>query len=152
MPFVSVETAEVYMRVFCDFGREFRAVDEDRENPKTTLVDNIVIKGSRDSGEFLVNCIEGERNDMSKGDTIVLQFNDDSDVTNGGDYGYTVLYIKNLATITVKMVRPSQSRMQYLQSTLNNTKGGNLFKCAKVPRTIPFLPWDDAIWLYKRQC
>ena len=45
IPFVSIETAGVYGRVFCDFGKEFRVVDEDGKTPKTTLVDNIVVEG-----------------------------------------------------------------------------------------------------------
>jgi len=141
--FVSIEIAGVYRRVFFDFGREIRVVDKDRETPNTTLVDNIVVKGGGDNGEFLVKCIEDERHDVSKGDTIGFQFNDDSNDTDGGDYRCMVLYVKNLTTITVKMVRPSQISVKYVQSRLNNPKSGNLFACVKVPRTIPFLPREN---------
>merc|ERR1740124_270496 len=150
IPFVSIETAGVYGRVFCDFGKEFRVVDEDGETPKTTLVDNIIVEGGGDDGGFLVNCVEGERHDVSKGDTIVFQFNDHSDTIDQGDYRCTVLYVKNPTTITVEMVLPSQTRIKYLQSRLNDPKGGNSFKRVKVPRTIPFLPLDDAIRLHER--
>ena len=139
VPFVLIETMGIYRRVFCDFGREFRMVDEDGETPKTTLEDNITVNGSGDDRGFLVNCIEGEGHGLSKGGTLMLQFNNDINSTGKGGYWCIVLYVKNPITITVEMVRPSQSRMKYAQSRLNNLNGGSLFTRVKVPRTIPFL-------------
>ncbi|KAL7540920.1 hypothetical protein ACHAWF_006817, partial [Thalassiosira exigua] len=72
VPFVSVETAGVYAKVFCDFGDDFVVVDEDGEGPRSTLLDRVEAIPDDNGGRtrFEVRCLEGERHDVSLGDVV----------------------------------------------------------------------------------
>mmetsp|Transcript_13904 Transcript_13904/g.27252 ORF Transcript_13904/g.27252 Transcript_13904/m.27252 type:complete len:1445 (+) Transcript_13904:148-4482(+) len=78
VPFVSVETAGVHARLFCDFGPHFVVVDEDGETPRSTLLDRIEAVDGGEGQLFTVHCLEGERHDVSRGDVIEFQ-RDNSD-------------------------------------------------------------------------
>ena len=93
IPFLSVETAGVHAKLFCDFGPTFIVVDEDGETPRLTLLDRVVeeappppsssssLDDDDDEEEeeeelekvYTVNCLEGERHDVSMGDVIEFQ-------------------------------------------------------------------------------
>ena len=61
-----------HSQIFCDFGPSFVVVDEDRETPRSTLIDKIESKD--DNNEFLtIHCLDGERHDVSSGDVIEFQ-------------------------------------------------------------------------------
>jgi len=47
IPFVSLETAGVFGRIFCDFGENFQVVDEDGESPKTILLDRVEVGNNK---------------------------------------------------------------------------------------------------------
>ena len=78
VPFISVETAGVYARLFCDFGPNFVVVDEDGETPRSTLLHRVEEEVANDgdgkySGGgklYSVHCLQGERHDVSRGDVI----------------------------------------------------------------------------------
>lgn len=77
VPFISVETAGVHAKLFCDFGQKYVVVDEDGETPRSTLLHCIEEESSTvgDVGEiaerlYVVKCLEGERHDVSKDDII----------------------------------------------------------------------------------
>ena len=71
--FVATETAGVFGKVFCDFGTEFVVQDQDGETPLTTPLDHIDVE-SIDHGRIIVQCINGERHDVSNGDQIQFQY------------------------------------------------------------------------------
>jgi len=87
--FVSVETAGVFGRLFCDFGPTFEVYDADGETPLVTPLDrveirrpegestdkNVIMDGARNMTVF---CVEGEKHDVSKGDPIRFQWRDGS--------------------------------------------------------------------------
>ncbi|KAL3778057.1 hypothetical protein ACHAW5_011128 [Stephanodiscus triporus] len=77
VPFISVETAGVHARLFCDFGPCFVVIDEDGETPRSSLLHRVeeVANDDGDAGEggmklYSVHCLQGERHDVSKGDVI----------------------------------------------------------------------------------
>ena len=81
VPFISVETAGVYTKLFCDFGSNFVVVDEDGETPRSTLLEGVEEQDAEDHESiYTVKCLEDERHDVSKGDVIEFQSeNSDSD-------------------------------------------------------------------------
>eukprot|EP00571_Detonula_confervacea_P000614 CAMPEP_0172319668 /NCGR_PEP_ID=MMETSP1058-20130122/38333_1 /TAXON_ID=83371 /ORGANISM="Detonula confervacea, Strain CCMP 353" /LENGTH=1432 /DNA_ID=CAMNT_0013034763 /DNA_START=69 /DNA_END=4364 /DNA_ORIENTATION=+ len=89
VPFISVETAGVHAKLFCDFGPKFIVVDEDGETTRATLLDGVKeIPENNDADEssddlYTVNCLEGERHDVSKGDVIEFQGEHSDDIMSG---------------------------------------------------------------------
>ncbi|KAL9187802.1 hypothetical protein ACHAXT_006180 [Thalassiosira profunda] len=79
VPFLSVETAGVHAKMFCDFGPNFVVVDEDGETRRATLLDRVeAIETECDASEedckqYTVHCLEDERHDVSMGDVIEFQ-------------------------------------------------------------------------------
>jgi ubiquitin-activating enzyme E1 len=69
--FVATETAGIYGKVFCDFGAEFVVYDTDGETPTDIPLDRIE---ALDNDNIVVYCVNGERHDVSKGDTIRFQY------------------------------------------------------------------------------
>lgn len=67
--FVSVETAGVYGRTFCDFGPTFDIHDIDGETPLVVPLDRVEVLND-DERTVLIRAVSGERHDMSKGDEI----------------------------------------------------------------------------------
>ncbi|KAL3811063.1 hypothetical protein ACHAXA_009011 [Cyclostephanos tholiformis] len=89
VPFISVETAGLHAKLFCDFGPNFVVVDEDGETPRTTLLHRVEEVMNDDDGNagkiggemrlYSVNCLQGERHDVSRGDVIEFHGNNDDD-------------------------------------------------------------------------
>eukprot|EP00934_Nitzschia_sp_Nitz4_P004540 Nitzschia sp. Nitz4//scaffold166_size90379//17632//20571//NITZ4_005049-RA/size90379-processed-gene-0.40-mRNA-1//1//CDS//3329538172//4530//frame0 len=69
IPFVSVETAGVYGRVFSDFGPTFTVYDTDGETPLTIPFGRIEVLDC-EQGTLRLHTMEGERHDVSRGDRI----------------------------------------------------------------------------------
>lgn len=69
--YVSVETAGVFGKVFCDFGDKFQVWDADGETPIATPLLQIEIFAKN---IVSVHCVEGEKHDVSKGDQIQFQY------------------------------------------------------------------------------
>lgn len=77
-PLVAVETAGVFGRVLCDFGEMFVVHDSDGETPAVTPL--LSIRRSEEHNEhdststttttMMIQSVDGEKHDVSKGDTI----------------------------------------------------------------------------------
>lgn len=158
IPFVSVETAGVFARTFCDFGPSFTVVDEDGETPKETLLDRIELatsdddrKGAKDDAEdiFAVHCLEDERHEVSRGDQIVFQkgaeFNSDGE--GAGDEQDNelgrceVLRVKNPTQFTVRRVHANgdyeeTNAEDYIHRVNHDALS---FSRIKLPREVEFI-------------
>ncbi|EED92704.1 ubiquitin activating enzyme, partial [Thalassiosira pseudonana CCMP1335] len=130
VPFVSVETAGVYSRIFCDFGPSFVVVDEDGETPRSTLMEKVEILAGDDGTEqhFTVHCLEGERHDVSRGNVIEFQ----------GDYSQD-----GVRTATFPQCEVSPSSKATLDSLLEGE--ARSFSRIKLPRTIAFTSLRDIL-------
>lgn len=148
IPFISIETAGVYGKAFCDFGDNFHVVDEDGESPKATLIDHI---GNGD--EIVMHCVEGERHDVSKGDEITFQWKngveEEVDVDLHG-IRCIVTYVNNPTSFKVKFLYGSKEddlletdKIDGMISMLNTN--ANTFERKKIPRAVSFLSMREAI-------
>jgi ubiquitin-activating enzyme E1 len=153
IPFVSVETAGVYGKVFCDFGDEFHVVDEDGETPKSTLLHSVERTDRSDGQEVVINCLEGERHDVSKGDVIDFQFMNGSSEENIkilDSVECMVTYVKNPTCFNVKFCSKKDehqsidgSDLDSIIDCINNEANG--ISRVKIPRAIPFLSLKKAL-------
>lgn len=153
VPFVSIETAGVFGKVFCDFGNEFLVEDENGEPAKPTLFESIKreMKNSEESThDFELNCVEGERHDVSKDDKIEFQWK--SGYTNSSilfeDIDCVVRYVKNPTCFTIQFLHKNGNHitrelMDELFYRINN--GANIFVRVKEPKSISFLSLQDAL-------
>mmetsp|Transcript_22065 Transcript_22065/g.48077 ORF Transcript_22065/g.48077 Transcript_22065/m.48077 type:complete len:1256 (+) Transcript_22065:79-3846(+) len=155
IPFVSVETAGVFTRTFCDFGPTFTVVDEDGETPKETLLDRIELateendrKGAEEADDvFVVHCLEDERHEVSKGDQIVFQkgaeFAEEDDGSEessnqDNDLGRCeVLRVMNPTRFTVRRICSDDSGAEDYAHRVNHDALS--FSRVKVPREVEFL-------------
>jgi len=158
IPFISVETAGVYGRIFCDFGNEFYVVDEDGETPKITLLDKVACSQDDDQngitknkqGDITMYCVEGEHHDVSKGDVIEFQWKSDrniisEDCTNSEEnLRCHVLYVKNPScfTATFSSKSDSDSASDIIERINSNA---NSFSRVKVPKALSFLSLSEAL-------
>jgi ubiquitin-activating enzyme E1 len=156
LSFVSIETAGVFGRAFCDFGNIFHVVDEDGETPKPTLLERCLIKNdnNNDSNEFIVRSVEGERHDVSKGDIIQFQWENGDERMDGilGDelIECEVTYVEGPTCIRVKFIaREEESddidseNIKTAIDTINSK--ANAFVRVKVPQKVSFLSLSQAL-------
>ncbi|KAL7445941.1 hypothetical protein ACHAXM_011760 [Skeletonema potamos] len=139
VPFVSVETAGVHSRVFCDFGPNFVVVDEDGETPRSTLLDRVEEgDSSNNTNTLTVHCLEGERHDVSCGDVIQFQ-GDQSDGQDGSIKfpKYQVTTVKSPSCFTVKRSDEEEESAESLMILLGG--GARSFARVKVPKSTSFL-------------
>jgi len=118
VPFISVETAGVYARLFCDFGPNFVVVDEDGETPRSTLllrveeeeVANDDGDGNNRAGEkgkfYMVHCLQGERHDVSRGDVIEFQGEHGDDRGGGARSAFPKCRVASVKSPTCFIVTP----------------------------------------------
>lgn len=87
--FVSVETAGVYGRIFCDFGPKHEIHDSDGETPLVVILDRVEAITDENNNKvakvvskpqtlLLLKSVEGERHDVSRDDIVVFQRSDGS--------------------------------------------------------------------------
>ncbi|KAL7543014.1 hypothetical protein ACHAXR_012304 [Thalassiosira sp. AJA248-18] len=163
VPFLSVETAGVHAKLFCDFGPNFTVVDEDGETPRATLLDRVEEEISTDNDEssssddklFTVNCLEGERHDVSKGDVIEFQgeHNDDHGSSMIGKKSTSfpkcqVMSVKSPTCFMVKVwkkngessssIDDDTDKKSTLTSLLEGIAGARSFSRVKLPKQISF--------------
>jgi len=100
--FVSVETAGVYGRVFCDFGTKHEIHDSDGETPLVVPLDKVTAK-SCDVPRLLVKSVEGERHDVSRDDVVVFQRSNGSTME---DIPCRVINVLTPESIEVVLVDP----------------------------------------------
>jgi len=143
VPFVSVETAGVYSRAFCDFGPSFVVADEDGETPKPTLVQQL--ESTEEEGILLVRCVEGERHDVSRGDQIVFQ---GGGTQQSGCEGSECQIVKvhTPTRFTIKRMRESCSDDSSVDAFMEEMNANaKTFTRVKVPRKVSFIPLSQAI-------
>eukprot|EP00521_Asterionellopsis_glacialis_P013787 CAMPEP_0195302948 /NCGR_PEP_ID=MMETSP0707-20130614/31965_1 /TAXON_ID=33640 /ORGANISM="Asterionellopsis glacialis, Strain CCMP134" /LENGTH=1157 /DNA_ID=CAMNT_0040366337 /DNA_START=74 /DNA_END=3547 /DNA_ORIENTATION=- len=138
MPFVSVETAGVYGKTFCDFGSSFESFDADGETPLVVPLDHVV-ETENGEGNILVKCIEGEKHDVSKGDKIQFQLSTGEAMSQT----YTVQQVQTPQRFTIRLDE-SDDISDYTVVDTVNAKATS-FSRIKVSQTITFLPFGDAM-------
>ncbi|KAL7519500.1 hypothetical protein ACHAWX_005472, partial [Stephanocyclus meneghinianus] len=145
IPFVSVKTAGVYSQIFCDFGPCFVVVDENGENPRSTLINKI--EGHDDDKELLtVHCLDGERHDVSQGDVIEFQGDHNADVASRSATfpQCEVVAVKSPTCFTVKEREEHVSKQKSLLNVLLEGKARS-FSRVKIPRRISFSSLRDIL-------
>jgi ubiquitin-activating enzyme E1 len=137
--FVAVETAGVFGRVFCDFGSSFQVEDADGESPLVTPLDRI----EEDGNTLVVNCILGEKHDVSKGDQIEFQLRNGSAIAQR----CVVTNVQNPFRFSIQLLEGSSPTEQPSSSefvAFVNRQAAS-FRRVKVPQTIEFLSLDEAL-------
>ena len=141
IPFISVETAGIHAKVFCDFGDDFVVVDEDGETPRSTLLEKVEAVEEQADGEALyqVTCVEGERHDVSRDDVIefVGQHSDDRMVL--GSPVFPRCQVVSVRTPTQFIVKEFKSTGD-TGSTFDSLLAGEArsFARIKMPRQLSF--------------
>lgn len=148
VPFVSVETAGVYSRIFCDFGPLFVVVDEDGETPRSTLLEKVEILAGDDGTEqhFTVHCLEGERHDVSRGNVIEFQGDYSQDGVRTATFPQCeVVNVKSPTCFTVREWKDDESPSS--KARLDSLLEGEArsFSRIKLPRTIAFTSLRDIL-------
>jgi ubiquitin-activating enzyme E1 len=139
LAFVAVETAGVYGRTFCDFGRSFEVVDADGETPLVVPLDRIEpLEGNL----LQVTCIEGEKHDVSRGDCI--QFHSSSGETLSLDC--SVVHVESPRRITV---RCNLEVVPLVKMISQVNEQATSFSRVKIPKTVHFVSLQEAFELSK---
>jgi ubiquitin-activating enzyme E1 len=135
--FVSVETAGVYGRTYCDFGDDFEVHDPDGETALVVPLDHVEIL-NQDDRTMLVQCVDGERHDVSKGDTIKFQFG------NGEMLQFTcsVTHVQNPQRLSIRL-NSQDTELEDFVSTVNEKAAS--FSRVKIPEKVSFLPLEAAL-------
>ena len=131
--FISVETHGFYGRLFCDFGDNFKVVDEDGESPRRTLVRSI----EPNDDSFVVHCEDGEKHDVSKGD--IIQF-----TTKEGDEVSCFWEVEKVVTPFLFSCCNVGNEIYDLKSLESST-----ITRIKQPHKVPFLDLADSLRLAK---
>ena len=140
MSFVAVETAGVFGRIFCDFGNAFEVFDTDGETPLVTpllRVEAVVTEddSNRDDEQLVtIHCMEGEKHDVSKGDTVRFQF-------RNGDYSDATCKVEKVQTpyrFTARLDGIDAS------TVLEQWSEAVSFSRVKIPQTIEFVSLKQA--------
>jgi len=170
VPFVSIETAGVHAKLFCDFGAKFVVVDEDGETPRSTLLDRVEKEqdDNNDDGNdededesaqtlYTVHCLEGERHDVSKGDVIEFQGEHVDDEGASSKASFPKCQVTSVKSPTCFMVQTwengepvaagSSSSSSSSSSSLNSLLEGKArsFSRVKVPKQISFSSLGDIL-------
>mmetsp|Transcript_5712 Transcript_5712/g.8288 ORF Transcript_5712/g.8288 Transcript_5712/m.8288 type:complete len:1108 (+) Transcript_5712:146-3469(+) len=133
--FVSIETAGLYGKVFCDFGNGFKVFDRDGEDPLQTPLGKA--KVLIETGEIRVNCIDGEKHDVSQGDLI--DFRDAA----GNSIGFNCT--------VMKVINPKQFLIEISGSLSANdfceeiNQRSTSFSRLKVPEDVDFNTLDSVL-------
>lgn len=139
--FVALETAGVFGRLFCDFGPSFRVVDVDGEVPLVSPLDRLerVMDSDR---HILVNSIDGEKHDVSKGDHVEFLLKD------GSVYPGKCV-VTDVQTPFRFMVEVQQSEEDVDSFLLEMKEQAISFQRVKLSKETSFIPLSDALSLAK---
>lgn len=151
VPFISVETAGVHARIFCDFGSQFVVVDEDGETPRSTLLDRIEAVDDGEEQLFTVHCLEGERHDVSRGD--VIEFNGDTSDGMRAGLPFPKCQVVTVTSPTCFTVRGWAKEVDKMPSTSDTHSFAGLlegapqsFSKVKLPKTLSFSSLRDILY------
>ena len=163
VPFVSVETAGVHARGFCDFGPAFTVVDEDGETPRETLLGGAEPEpdqdGSGTEGCLTLTCLEDERHEVSRGDLIEFQLRGDvsglgGEGSDGEGWGggnalgrCEVMKVHGPTRLAVRQAggSPTAASLSLRDLAVRIGADGLSFSRVKVPREVPFLSLGEAL-------
>ena len=155
IPYLSVESAGVFGRIFCDLGPEFVVIDPDGETPRKTLFKELRV--DHDAGQlskFILKSVEGERHDVSNGDIIQFEWKPETSFDDSAPFSMStlmkVLKVHSPSMISVAFVdsldlRGEDSQLSHdaLVSYIN--KNADTFSRLKVSQTINFSCLRDAL-------
>jgi ubiquitin-activating enzyme E1 len=139
LAFVAVETAGVFGRVFCDFGSSFEVFDADGETPLVTPLDRVEDMGD---GTIVVHCVEGEKHDVSKGDTIEFQRRNGSLM----EARCIVVDVQNPFRFIARLESEIDEADDFMDQVNEDVAS---FRRVKVPQHLTFEPIESAIELAK---
>jgi ubiquitin-activating enzyme E1 len=139
LAFVAVETAGVFGRVFCDFGPSFEVYDADGETPLVTPLDRVEDVGD---GTIVVHCVEGEKHDVSKGDTIEFQRRNGSLM----EARCIVTDVQNPFRFIARLESETDETDDFLDQVNNDVAS---LRRVKIPQHLSFEPIESAIELAK---
>ncbi|KAG7340147.1 ThiF family protein [Nitzschia inconspicua] len=145
LPFVSVETAGVYGRVFCDFGPNHEVFDADGESPLVIPIDRVEqleTEVTLETPMLSIKTVDGERHDVSKDDIIVFQRSDGSLVESNSCRVTKVLSPERIH-IKVEAHTEGSSNLAEFMEQLNSEAVS--FSRQKQVQTITFLPLKNAV-------
>lgn len=149
IPFVAVESRGVYGRAFCDFGNDFYVVDEDGETPRNTLLERVEIleanDGIDDNNQIVeIHCVDGEKHDVSKGDTIKFDLGTKNSDTDSLEFKVLKVKSPTLFTAIVNDNNDQNRLLDFIESS-HQSHQTKTFSRIKVPKHRPFLSMEDAL-------
>lgn len=143
MKFVSIETAGVYGKTFCDMGPNFSVFDADGEQPLDIPLDKLeVIEVEEKDGtikeSLVVNCVDGERHDVSRGDLIEFRSGSGEALP---DSNCEVVQVKTPTEFTIEY-SGDLSIQEFCDQA--NAKSASVRRL-KVPQTVEFSDLESSI-------
>jgi len=145
IPFISVETAGIFGKLFCDFGNDFSVIDEDGETSKITRFRNVELdeRTFKDNDKFpsiIISCADGEKHDVSKGDRIRFTCNNDMNY-----FDFDVQNVKNPTCFTASLLSDSNN-LDYTREVLNRINSDAItFTKLKIPKRLTFVSLEEAL-------
>eukprot|EP00592_Proboscia_alata_P026600 CAMPEP_0194445150 /NCGR_PEP_ID=MMETSP0176-20130528/127696_1 /TAXON_ID=216777 /ORGANISM="Proboscia alata, Strain PI-D3" /LENGTH=663 /DNA_ID=CAMNT_0039271663 /DNA_START=123 /DNA_END=2111 /DNA_ORIENTATION=+ len=151
---VTVQTAGVYGRLFCDFGNGFHVLD-DGETPLVTLLHTVGVVKEKEEELLEITCVEGERHDVSRGDVIRFEVKPSSYQDDPWERDLVaeltakVRNVKSPTRFTVSLEQPLSTTGKKTLSELCSviTQHASSITRVKVPVPVPFLSLPDALAL-----
>ena len=146
LAFISVETAGVFGRIFCDFGSTFLVHDADGEMSLVTPLDRLEERKTEgdakdgDDDTIVVHTVAGEKHDVSKGDEIEFQL-------RNGDVSPQRCIVCEVQTpfrfvVTLK-TSDEQGTLDDFVSNMNDEAAS--FRRVKVPQEITFQSLSESL-------
>ncbi len=131
--FVSLETAGVFGKVFCDFGPSFTVYDPDGETPLEVPVNNLDVV---DDNKLWVHCVESEKHDVSCGDIIEFHLATGEAIPN---CQLEVLQVKSPTKFLAGCA--NNATIRSVCDSVNQTPA--TFRRLKIPTNTSFSPLDS---------
>ena len=130
MKFVSIETAGVYGKTFCDFGPDFKVYDADGETPLEVPLNKLEVF----EDNLLVHCVDGEKHDVSRGDIIEFRLGTGETLP---DSNCEVLQVKSPTKFIIGYSGDSKDLLDQV-----NKKAAS-FRRLKIPTVMEFSPLES---------
>lgn len=143
MSFVSVETAGLFGRIFCDFGPSFEVYDADGETPLETPLLRVEQGSDPESEEddkfITIRCVDGEKHDVSKGDIVRFKF-------RNGEVSSTSCVVEKVQTPFkfVASIR-EESDSNDIDSVIAQWNEAASFSRTKIPQEVSFVGLEEAV-------
>ena len=161
--FISAETAGVYGILFCDFGDHFRVIDENGKDTKNIPLDSCSLFSEED-GMMKVECVDGERHELSLNDRFQFISASASNVSSiDGEhdddpyrYQWEVVDVLNPYRVVARPYlitnhdnnNNASQIVNQIITTIQSSTVGESIRRIKVPKAIPFLSLQRALQQY----